>query len=65
MIYTEQGFLPTHNKIKRVILNTPEQEQTVSGGAYLENGEVKIASNHGLLGSTNRKCGNSPSDFLQ
>ena len=65
MIYTEQGFLPTHNKIKRVILNTPE-EQNVTGGAYLENGEVKIASNHGLLGSTNRKCnGNSPSDFLQ
>ena len=66
MIYTEQGFLPTHNKIKRAILTNPE-EQTVSGGAYLEDGEVKIASNHGLLGSSaNRKCnGNSPSDFLQ
>ena len=65
MIYTEQGFLPTHNKIQRAILTNPE-EQNVTGGAYLENGEVKIASNHGLLGSTNRKCnGNSPSDFLQ
>ena len=66
MIYTEQGFLPTAQKIQRAILTNPE-EQTVNGGAYLENGEVKIASNHGLLGSSaNRKCnGNSPSDFLQ
>ena len=73
MIYTEQGFLPTHNKIKRVILNTPEEndlrpsaDAVVTGGAYLENGEVKIASTHGLLGSsTNKRCGHSPSDFLQ